>query len=104
MVATTLNGSGLFQYEQRSGDPDPFGNFPEARLNEAALRRTLSRARRKRHRRFETRSLAEWSVSRYDEAIVSLSFFGYSMNSDSKIVPATLCFSTTCKPKSIEIP
>jgi hypothetical protein len=37
MVATTLNGSGLFQYEQRLGDPDPFGNFPEARLNEAAF-------------------------------------------------------------------
>lgn len=42
-----------------------------ARQNEAALRRTLSRARSKRHRRFETRSLAELSVSRYDEAIVS---------------------------------
>jgi hypothetical protein len=27
MVATTLNGSGLFQYEQRLGDPDPFSNF-----------------------------------------------------------------------------
>jgi len=32
MVATTLNGSGLFQYEQRLVDPDPFGNFPEARF------------------------------------------------------------------------
>jgi hypothetical protein len=32
MVATTLNGSGLFQYEQRLGDPDPFGNFLEARF------------------------------------------------------------------------
>ncbi len=80
------------------------GDFLEADLNEAALRRTLSRARRKRHRRFETRSLAEWSVSRYDEAIVSLSFLVSSMNSDSKIVPQTLCFSTTSKPKSIEIP
>jgi hypothetical protein len=42
------------------------------RQNEAALRRTLSRARSKRHRRFETRNLAALSVSRYDEAIVSL--------------------------------
>ena len=41
----------------------------EERLNEVALRRTLSRARSKRHRRFETKSLAERSVSRYDEAI-----------------------------------
>jgi hypothetical protein len=29
MVATTLNGSGLFQYEQRLGDPDPIRNFPK---------------------------------------------------------------------------
>jgi hypothetical protein len=50
----------------------PGGNYCRfARQNEAALRRTLSRARSKRHRRFETRSLAELSVSRYDEAIVS---------------------------------
>ena len=48
--------------------------------------------------------LAEWSVSRYDEAILSLSFLVSSMNSDSKIVPQTLFFSTTSKPKSIEIP
>jgi hypothetical protein len=48
------------------------------------------------------RSLAEWSVSRYDEAI--LSFLVSSMNSHSKIVPRTLCFSITSKPKSIEIP
>jgi hypothetical protein len=27
-----LNGSGLFQYEKRLGDPDPFGNFLEARF------------------------------------------------------------------------
>jgi len=47
-------------------------NFRLARQNEAALRRTHSRARSKRHRRFETRSLAELSVSRYDEAILSL--------------------------------
>jgi hypothetical protein len=33
MVATTLNGSGLFQYEQRLGDPDPFRNFLEARFS-----------------------------------------------------------------------
>jgi hypothetical protein len=32
MVATTLNGSGLFQYEQRLGDPDPFRNFLEVRF------------------------------------------------------------------------
>jgi hypothetical protein len=54
--------------------------------------------------RVETRSLAEWSVSRYDEVIVSLSFLVSSMNSHSKIVPRTLCFSITSKPKSIEIP
>ena len=76
----------------------------EADLNEAALRRTLSRARRKRHRRFETRSLAEWSVSRYDKEIVSLRFLVSSMNSDSKIVLQAFCFSITSKPKSIEIP
>jgi hypothetical protein len=46
--------------------------FLEPRLNEAALRRTLSRARSKRHRRFETRSLAELSVSGYDGATMSL--------------------------------
>lgn len=39
--------------------PNPFlgtnpADFLEARLNEAALRRTLSRARRRRHQRFET--------------------------------------------------
>jgi hypothetical protein len=67
-------------------------HFRVARLNEAALRWTLSRARRKRHRRFETRSLAEWSVSRYGEAIVSLSFSVSSMNFDSKIVPQHSAF------------
>jgi len=46
----------------------------------------------------------EWSVSRYDEAIVSLRFLVSSMNSDSKIVLQTLCFSTTSEPESIEIP
>ncbi len=68
----------LTQYRQtRLPDGLPVVDyFRIARENEAALRRTLSRARRKRHRRFETRSLAEWSVSRYDEAIVRLSFFG----------------------------
>ena len=43
--------------------------FRVVRQNEAALRRTLSRARTERHRRFETKSLEELSVSRYDEAI-----------------------------------
>jgi hypothetical protein len=37
MVATTLNGSGLFQYEQRLGDPDPFRNFLEARFWTASV-------------------------------------------------------------------
>ena len=55
-------------------------------MNEAALRRTPSLARRKRHRRFETKSLAEWSASRYDEAIVSLRFLVSSINANSKIV------------------
>jgi hypothetical protein len=49
-------------------------------------------------------SLAEWSVSGYDEAIVSLGFMLGSMNFDLKIAPQTLCFSITSKPKSIEIP
>ncbi|SRR5712692_184221 len=31
-MAITLNGSGLFRYEQRLGDPDPFRNFLEARF------------------------------------------------------------------------
>jgi hypothetical protein len=48
--------------------------------------------------------LAEWSVSGYDEATVSLGFMVGSMNFDLKIAPQTLCFSTTSKPKSIEIP
>ncbi len=79
-------------------------NLPEARLNEAALRRTLSRAWSKRHRRLETRSLAERSVSRYDEAIVSLCLMVRSMNFDLKFAPQVFFFSTTSKPKSIEIP
>ena len=49
-------------------------------------------------------SLAEWSVSRYDEAIVSLGFMVRSMNFDLKLAPQVLLFSTTSKPKSIEIP
>ena len=47
-------------------------------------------------------SLAEWSVSGYDEAIVSLDFMVGSINFDLKIAPQTLCFSITSKPKSIE--
>jgi hypothetical protein len=43
--------------------------FLEEGLNEAALRRTLSRVRTERHRRFETKSVEELSVLRYDEAI-----------------------------------
>ena len=54
--------------------------------------------------RVETGSLAEWSVSRYDEAIVSLGLMVRSMNLDLKVVPEILSFSTTSKPKSIEIP
>ena len=73
--------------------------------NEAALRRTLTRARSKRHRRFELEvSLEERPVSRYDEAIVSLGFMVKSMNFDLKVAPQVLFFSTTSKPKSIEIP
>jgi len=49
-------------------------------------------------------SLAEWPVSRYDEAIVSLGFMVRSMNFDLKLAPQILFFSTTSKPKSIEIP
>ncbi len=49
-------------------------------------------------------SLAEWSVSGYDEVIVSPGFMVGSMNFDLKIAPQTLCFSITSKPKSIEIP
>ena len=49
-------------------------------------------------------SLAEWSVSRYDEAIVSLGFMVRSMNFDLKLAPQVLLFSITSKPKSIEIP
>jgi hypothetical protein len=29
-VAITPNGSGLFQYEELLGNPDPFSNFLEA--------------------------------------------------------------------------
>jgi hypothetical protein len=79
-------------------------NFRVARQNEAALRRTLSSARSKRHRRFETRSLEEWSVSRYDEAIVSLGFMVKSTNFDLRVFPQVLFFPTTSKAKSIEIP
>jgi hypothetical protein len=50
------------------------------------------------------RQTAEWSVSRYDEAIVSLGFMVRSMNFDLKLAPQILFFSTTSKPKSIEIP
>jgi hypothetical protein len=49
-------------------------------------------------------SLAEWSVSRYDEAIVSLGFGVRSMNFDLKLAPQIFFFSTTSTPKSIEIP
>jgi hypothetical protein len=37
-------------------------------------------------------SLAEWSVSSYDEAIVSLSPMVGSMKFDSKVGPQVLCF------------
>ena len=48
--------------------------------------------------------LAEWPVSRYDEAIVSLGFMVRSMNFDLKLAPQIFFFPTTSKPKSIEIP
>ena len=47
--------------------------------------------------------LQEWSVSRYDEAILSLGFMIRSMNSDLKVAPQVLFFSKTSKSKSIEI-
>jgi hypothetical protein len=75
-----------------------------ADLNEAALRRTLSRARTERHRRFETKSLEELSVSRYDEAIPSLACMVGSVNSDLKLAPQVLLFPISSRPKSIEIP
>ena len=49
-------------------------------------------------------SIAERSVSGYDEAIMSLGFMVRSMNFDLKIAPQTRCFSITSKPKSLEIP
>ena len=49
-------------------------------------------------------SLAEQSVSRYDQAIVSLGFMVRSMNFDLKVAPQLLFFSTTSRPKWIEIP
>jgi hypothetical protein len=55
------------------------------------------------HKR-QVSSLAEWPVSRYDEAIVSLGFMVRSMNFDLKLAQQILFFSTTSKPKSIEIP
>jgi hypothetical protein len=42
--------------------------------------------------------------SRYDEAIVSLGLMVRLMNLNLKVVPGILSFSTTSKPKSIEIP
>ena len=49
-------------------------------------------------------SLAERSVSRYDEAMVSLGFMVRSMNFDLKVALQIRFFSTTSKPRSIEIP
>ena len=49
-------------------------------------------------------SLEEFSVWRYDEAIVSLGFMIGSMNFDLQVSPQVLPLSTTSKPKSIEIP
>jgi hypothetical protein len=50
------------------------------------------------------KSLEELSVSRYDEAIVSLGFIVGSMNFDLKVPPQVLFFPTISRPKSIEIP
>jgi len=84
-------------------------------LNEAALRRTLSRARSKRHRRFETCMrkdhklerpgvVAEWCIARYDVATVSLGFMVRSMNFDIKVASQVLFFPITSRLESIEIP
>jgi hypothetical protein len=40
-VAITPNGPGLFQYEERLGDPDPFSNFLEAREKGSTTRNQL---------------------------------------------------------------
>jgi len=44
-------------------------------------------------------SLAEWSVSRQDEAIMSLGFIVRSMHFDLRLAPQIFFFSTTSKPK-----
>ena len=49
-------------------------------------------------------SLAEWSVSSYDEAIVSLGPTVGSMTFDLKVGPKYSAFSITSQPKSTEIP
>jgi hypothetical protein len=51
-----------------------------------------------------SRVLQDGLSTRYDEAIVSLGFMVRSMNFDLKLAPQILFFSTTLKPKSIEIP
>jgi hypothetical protein len=48
-------------------------------------------------------SFEEWSVSRYDKAILSLDFMVKSMSFDLKVAPQVLFFPTTSKPKSMEI-
>ena len=50
------------------------------------------------------RSLAEWSVWRYDEAIVNWGSMVRLMNFDLKVAPQILFLSITSRPKSIEIP
>jgi len=75
--------------------------FRQADLNEAGLPRTLSRARGKRHRRFDNRSLAERSVSAYDEEIVRLASWLDRCTSNFTVI---LSLSTTSKQKSTEIP
>ena len=59
---------------------------------------------RKDHKLERPGVVAEWCIARYDVATVSLGFMVRSMNFDLKLAPQLFFFSTTSKPKSIEIP
>jgi hypothetical protein len=89
-------------------------NYRIARLNEAALRQTLSRARRKhlgdsrrayeRITRVRVASFAEWSVSGYDEVVGAWASWLNRWNLDIEVDQQAFFLSTTSRPESIEIP